>query len=181
MNIKTTLLSLLTLSTLTAPVLAGYEYDGVHLMDGSDFKGNEVVAGEMIDSLTEMGIPVVDGGKNDLPMCEKKGDSYMLGAYAPGPNIMIICTQNGNSELMMETLTHEVVHVIQDARAGINNDEMIVGDRSYFQRLVNALHPSKAQTIQSLYEEKDWAVEVEAFHWEDQPEVVNNELKKFVF
>ena len=63
----------------------------------------------------------------------------------------------------------------------VNNEEMIVGDRSYFNRLVNALHPSKANTIQSLYDEKDWAVEVEAFHFEDQPEVVNNELKKFVF
>ena len=178
---KKFLLSLLAVSSITTPALAGYEYQGVHLMDGNDFEGHEVVATEMINSLTEMGIPVVDGGKNDLPMCERKGDSYMLGAYAPGPNIMIICSQHGDSDLMMETLTHEVVHVIQDARAGLKNEEMIVGDRSYFQRLVNNLHPSKAQTIQSLYEEKDWAIEVEAFHWEDQPEVVNNELKKFVF
>ena len=82
MNLKNTLLGLVTLAgTVTAPAMAGYQYDGVYLMDGSDFTGNEVLATEMINNLTEMGIPVVDGGLNDLPMCESQGDRILLGLH----------------------------------------------------------------------------------------------------
>ena len=49
MNFKTILLSALTtISTVATPVTAGYQYQGIHLMDGSDFKGNEVLANDMI-------------------------------------------------------------------------------------------------------------------------------------
>ncbi len=66
MNLKSLLLSALTLGSVVAPTAnAGYVYEGYHLMDGSDFPGYEVVATPMIQALTEMGVPVVDGGKNE--------------------------------------------------------------------------------------------------------------------
>ena len=62
MNFRNTLLSLITLTgTVTTPALAGYQYQGVQLMDGSDFGPNSLVAGDIINSLNEMGVPVIDG------------------------------------------------------------------------------------------------------------------------
>ena len=182
MNLKNTLLGLVTLAgTVTTPALAGYQYDGVYLMDGSDFTGNEVVATEMINNLNEMGIPVVDGGKNDLPMCESRENSILLGAYAPGPNIMIICSDHGRKDLMFETLVHETVHVIQDARDGLENDTLGEGNDEYLNRLVSDLDPRKADNIVALYDQSDYAVEIEAFYFEDKAETVSNELNRWAF
>ena len=182
MNFKNTLLGLVTLAgTVVTPAMAGYQVDGYHLMDGSDFNGNEAVATEMINNLTEMGIPVLDGGKNDLPMCEAQDDKILLGAYAPGPNVMIICSAHGHKDLMFETLVHETVHVIQDARDGLENSTLVEGSDSYLNDLVSDLDPRKAQNIVSLYDKEDYGVEIEAFYFEDKGEVVNDELKKWVF
>ena len=162
---------------------AGYVYDGVHLMDGSDFVGNEVLAGDMINSLTEMGIPVVDGGKNDLPVCqpdEAKG-SYTLGYYVPADNYMVICTNVAPVALQFETLTHEAVHVIQDARTGIQNDDLIGPGQKTHEKLVDGLADKKIDTIVSLYDKEDWVIETEAFFFEDKPEAVAGALQSWAF
>ena len=72
MNLKKLLLSTLALGSVVAPSAnAGYTYEGYHLMDGSDFKGYERMATPMIQALTKLGVPVVDGGKNDIEMCSR--------------------------------------------------------------------------------------------------------------
>ena len=181
MNIRNTLLSLLTLSTVTAPVLAGYQYDGVHLMDGSDFGSHEVLATDIINSLTEMGIPVLDGSKNEMKQCLPQGDRITLGFYAPQPNIMVICTDSVPVWLQMETLTHESVHVIQDARAGLNNSSLGEASDEVLYKLVTNMDNSKVANIANLYDKEDWNVEVEAFYYETQPQVVANELRTWAF
>ena len=182
MNIKTTLLSLLSLTaTVATPALAGYQYQGVTLMDGSDFGIHSKLATPMIEALTEVGVPVVDGGKNGIPMCKPEGNKIILGFYVPSNNIMVICTSHGNKGLMMETLTHESVHVIQDLRTGIENSELDGGSNQYLSKLANNLHPQKVNIISSLYPKKDWAVETEAFYFEDKPQTVVNEIRKWAF
>ena len=181
MNIKTTLLSLLTLSTLSAPALAGYQVDGYHLMDGSDFGKDEVVATDMINSLTEMGIPVLDGSKNDFKQCLPQDDKTILGFYSPGHNVMVICTKSVPVWLQMETLTHESVHVIQDARTGINNSTLGEASDEVLYKLVSNMDEKKVSTIANLYDESDWNVEVEAFYFETRPQVVANELRTWAF
>ena len=183
MNIKTTLLSLLTLTgTVTAPALAGYQYQGVSLMDGSDFGPHSVVAGDIINSLNELGVPVIDGGVENLPQCNPRKDgSYTLGFYVPSRNIMAICTDHGNQDLILETLVHESVHVIQDARAGINNGDLGEGNSDYLSKLANDLHPEKVSIISNLYDRKDWNYEVEAFYFEDKPQAVAQELRTWAF
>ena len=182
MNIKTTLLSLLTLSTLSAPTLAGYQVDGYHLMDGGDFgSANEVLATDMISSLTEMGIPVLDGSKNDFKQCMPQKDRQILGFYASVENIMVICTKSIPLSLQMETLTHESVHVIQDARAGLNNHSLGEAPDEVLYKLVTNMDENKVSTIANLYDKKDWNVEVEAFFFETRPQAVANELRTWAF
>ena len=183
MNLRHTLLSLLTLtSTITAPALAGYQYQGTQLMDGSDFGVNSQVAGDIINSLNELGVPVVDGGVENLPQCEpKKNGSYTLGFYIPSMNIMAICTAHGNQDLILETLVHESVHVLQDVRTGIDNSKLDAGSSQYLSKLANDLHPEKVSIISNLYDKKDWGYEVEAFYFENKPQVVANELRRWAF
>ena len=111
MNFKTfTLTALTALTTVTAPAAqAGYMVDGYHLMDGSDFIGHEAVATQLVDGLAELGIPVLDGGKEKLEICEERNEKGYgtLGFYVPSHNVMAICTQNtGYGDLALETLTH---------------------------------------------------------------------------
>jgi hypothetical protein len=183
MNLRNTLLSLLTLTgTVTSPVLAGYQYQGVSLMDGSDFGSNSQVAGDIINSLNELGVPVIDGGVENLPQCEpNENGSYTLGFYVPSRNIMAICTDHGNQDLILETLVHEAVHVIQDARAGIDNGQLGEGNSDYLSKLADGLDTNKANIIVNLYDKEDWNVELEAFYFESQPQVVANELRSWAF
>ena len=182
MNFKALLLSALTLGSVVAPAAnAGYVYEGYHLMDGSDFGGYERVATPMIEALNEMGVPVVDGGKNDVEMCIPKEESYTLGFYVPASNVMVICTKSIPGWLQMETLTHETVHVIQDARVGINNAELGEAPTDHLISLANDMAEEKMSTIYSLYDESDYAVEIEAFYFETQPQAVVNEIQKWAF
>ena len=184
MNIKTLGLGLLTtLATVTTPALAGYEVQGYHLMDGTDFgPQNEAVATQIIDDLTEMGIPVLDGGKNDVAHCEHREDgSQTLGFYVPSDDFMVVCTDGIDTDLQMETLVHETVHVIQDARDGIDNGSLVGPEGEYLQAVVNALHPQKANLITTLYDREDWEIEAEAFLFETEGQEVATELAKWVF
>ena len=182
MNLKSLLLSALTLGSVVAPTAnAGYVYEGYHLMDGNDFPGYEVMATPMIQALTEMGVPVVDGGKNDVEMCLPKEDKMTLGFYVPASNVMVICTKSIPGWLQMETLTHETVHVIQDARAGINNGDLEEAPQTHLINLANNMDPDKMNIIYSLYDQDQYAVEIEAFYFETRPQVVVNEIQRWAF
>ncbi len=182
MNFKKLLLSTLALGSVVAPSAnAGYTYEGYHLMDGSDFPGYERMATPMIQALTEMGVPVVDGGKNNVEMCIPEEEKMTLGFYVPASNVMVICTKSIPGWLQMETLTHETVHVIQDARAGINNGDLGEAPTDHLITLANEMDPDKMNIIYSLYDESDYAVEVEAFYFETQPQAVVNEIQKWAF
>ena len=177
--------ALTTLATVAGGAAqAGYVYQGYHLMDGSDFVGHEAVATQMIGGLSELGIPVIDGGKEKLEVCEERNEEGFgtLGFYVPSMNVMAICTQStGYGDMAMETLTHETVHVIQDARDGIENDTLVEGDAPYLMNLATGLGPQTYGFITEAYDEADWAVEVEAFYFETQPEAVAEELTRWAF
>ena len=182
MNFKTILLSALTtVATVATPVLAGYQYEGIHLMDGSDFTGNEILANDMIVSLNELGIPVVDGGKERLALCEPGENSYTMGFYVPAKNFMVICTNTTDTDEQFEVLTHEVVHVIQDARTGIDSSTLGETNSTTHYQLASNLSDDDVTTITSLYDEEDWVVETEAFFYQDKPQVVANELRRWAF
>ena len=185
-NIKTlTLAGLTALATVAGSAAqAGYMYEGYHLMDGSDFTGNEAIATQLIEGLTEMGIPVLDGGKEKLEICEERTEEGYgtLGFYVPSHNVMAICTQNtGYGDQALETLTHETVHAIQDARDGLDNDTLGEGTTPYLMNLASGLGQRTYKFITEAYDQDDWAVEVEAWYFESQPEVVAEELTRWAF
>ena len=179
---KVALGTLTTLATVAPGAMAGYEVEGYHFMDGTDFgPQNEVVATQIINNLTEMGVPVLDGTKNEFKQCVPQDDRMTLGFYVPSQNFMVVCTGNLPLDLQMETLVHETVHVIQDARDGIENDTLVGPEGNYYKNVVSALSDRKEQTIVSLYDKEDWAIEAEAFLFETQGQTVANELDTFKF
>ena len=179
---KITLGTVTTLATIVPSAMAGYQVEGYHLMDGNDFgNNNKAVATQIVKNLTEVGVPVLDGGKNNIEACHPQEDRQTLGFYVPSHNFMVVCTDGIPTDLQMETLVHETVHVIQDARDGIENDTLVGPKGQYYKNVVSALSPLKEQTITSLYDREDWAIEAEAFLFESHGQVVANELETFVF
>ena len=179
---KKALLSLLAVSSLATPAIAGYSVDGYHFMSGDDFGKYSSSASQLLSSLDDVGVVVLDGNKNDIVHCDPKEDgSRVLGFYAPKYNLMVICTNNDiPSWVQFETLVHETVHVVQDARDGIDNDTLVGPSGEYRSWLGKVLNPQKRDNIMAMYDQKDWAIEAEAFHFENQPEAVNNELRKYI-
>ena len=180
---KVTLGTITTLATIVPSALAGYQVEGYHLMDGNDFgPQHKAVATQLIDTLTEIGVPVFDGGKNNIEICVPNEDgSQTLGYYVPSKDYMVVCTDGIDNDLQMETLVHETVHVIQDLRDGLDNDSLVGPEGEYFQKLADGLPTYKANTITSMYDREDWAIEAEAFFFEDKGQIVANELDTFKF
>ena len=175
--------TLTTLATITTPALATYEVDGYHFMDGSEFGENSSLANEMINSLDDHGVSVLDGVANNIKVCDPEEDgSRVLGFYSPKYNFMVVCSSSDiPTWLMFETLVHETVHVIQDLRDGIDNESLVGPQGEYMSFLGKNLNPAKAENIQNMYQPEDWAIESEAFYFETQPQVVLNELQSFEF
>ena len=183
MNFKALGFGLLaTVATIVGGVAeAGYVVKGVHLMDSNDFgRHNANLSQSMITSLNEMGIPVIDGGKQKIDICvpDPNSGSYTLGYYVPADNYIVICTNVSNKDQQFETLTHEIVHVIQDARKGLDNDKMGDGATS---QIIKKMTQAKYDDVRELYPSEHWALEFEAFHYQDQPVAVATELAKWAF
>ena len=169
---------LTTLATIAPGAQAGYVSGGYHFMSGDDFGPRyEAQATQFLKGLDELGVSVIDGTKNELPQCENK----TLGFYSGHYNVMAICTQGVPNWLKFETLVHETVHVIQDARDGIDNDSLEAGNTSYLGRLVDGLDDNRVELIEGSYDRSHWALEVEAFYFETRPSVVLDELDRWVF
>ena len=177
---KTLLGTLSLLSTITPSVLSGEQIGEYHFMTGEDFGEHEALATQLIDTLSEMDVPVLDGTKNELPQCISKR-STVLGFYSPKHDIMVICTEGVPDWLKFETLVHESVHVIQDARDGLENDTLEAGSERYIYNLSTDLAKKKLHLIHQSYPQSQWDIEVEAFYFETQPHVVLDELKRWVF
>tara|TARA_Y100000589_G_C27129971_1_gene620179 strand:+ start:412 stop:960 length:549 start_codon:yes stop_codon:yes gene_type:complete len=182
MNIltKTLLGTLSLLSTITATVLSGEQIGKYHFMTGEDFGEHEALATQLIDTLNQMNVPVLDGTKNELSQCTSK-TSNVLGYYSAKHDVMVICTKDVPDWLRFETLVHETVHVIQDARDGLENDTLGQPGRSYISTLYGDLAKKKRRLIRESYPQSQWNVEVEAFYFETKPQVVLNELKTWAF
>ena len=78
-------------------------------------------------------------------------------------------------------MVHETVHVIQDARDGLENDTLDAGISHYISNLSGDLAKKSFRLIRESYPQSQWDIEVEAFYFETQPEVVLSELKKWAF
>ena len=177
-NLKKLALTALTAAAATAaPAQAGYEVNGYHIMDATDFNAPQ---GRIVKALQELNIPVLDGGKMELEHCEPlENGAYRLGFYVPSHNFMVLCTNNGDAAQMNQTLTHEAVHVLQDIRAGFSNGDIEV-DEYKIEYLASHLPQSEVEIIVNLYEKDQWAAEIEARALQDNPLAVADKLEQSV-
>ena len=177
-NLKKFALTALAAAAATAaPAQAGYEVNGYHFMDATDFNAPQ---GRIVKALQELNIPVLDGGKMELEHCEPlENGAYRLGFYVPSHNFMVLCTNNGDQKRMEQTLTHEAVHVIQDIRGGFHNEEIVTNDRgiNYF---AQHLPQSEVDLIVNLYDREQWPAEIEARALQDNPLAVADKLEQSV-
>ena len=166
-NFKSLLLT--TLAT-TATIIGGgaqaYEvHDGIGFYTPDDFTGAHA---EIVEGLNELEIPVVDGSTIE-GACEAEPGFILYGFYHPGENFMVLCSDGLTQNEIESTLVHEAVHAYQDYRAGIHNGELSVPDmRSLFTQLPREFQ----ENILHTYDESDWAVETEAWFFQDKPEAV---------
>ena len=169
------------LLTLGTPAMAGYVTDdGYTIMTAESFTPAHA---PLVQALTEAGVPIVDGnGQTELPQCkvDPKSQSVLMGFYAPAFNIVVLCTDNFNSKAQLsQTLTHEAVHLVQDASVGLDNEGIeTIGN---WKSLVPDLSEDHVYAIENFYPQEQWGLEVEARTLETEPEIVTNLVKKFVF
>jgi hypothetical protein len=177
MNTTTkTLLGTLSLLSIIAPSTQARYIQFMSADDfGSDYKAQ---AKQFIEGLDDLGVPVINGTKSNANECDANN---VLGFYSSIHNIMTICTQGVPYWLRFETLVHETVHVIQDARDGLDNDNLEPGTVFYVTGLYNRLSDRKTRLILKHYDKEQWPVEVEAYYFETRPQKVLNELKRWAF
>jgi hypothetical protein len=172
-------LTLATIATLTtiAPAQAGFlAQDGTPLMDTTDFPATHAT---LVETIYNAGVPIVDGGKMELAQCLDTSKGYLMGFYQPSANIMVICTNNGDATSQAQTLTHEAMHLVQDAGHGLHNDDCeTIGD---WKALVPNLSAKHVSEIEQFYTQDQWGNEVEARTFENDPDRVAGMINKFVF
>jgi hypothetical protein len=131
-------------------------------------------------AIEDAGVPVYDG--RDLPqICQREGYT-VYAAYSPVADAIIMCPNAiPNAEMYVESFTHEAVHLVQDCRAGLRNEEMYVGDEDYVISVAKALPEHKFTNIIRSYSEEDYIYEIEAFYFETKPLAVAEGVQNFCF
>ena len=123
------------------------------------------------------GVPVLDGAGS--PICEIKNGAVPYAFYNYKHNAILVCTNNGTTpEKFVQSYTHEAVHLAQDCRSGLGDLTLYPGSEAYIRNLISRLSPELAQNIRDVYDEEDYAVEVEAFSFQDRPLEVARTLSK---
>jgi hypothetical protein len=160
---KVALTALTALATLAPTANAKFQdKHGNTFYEPTDFQGAHAT---LVKRLNQVGVPVLDGRGTNL--CANEN---VLGWYTGEKNFMVICY--GDQALRAETLAHEAMHVVQDCRAGLNNNDLhITKNRYRFSQVVKGLG-YKADLIINQYDKEDWDIEAEAFYYETRPAAV---------
>ena len=97
-------------------------------------------------------------------------DENVLAGYMSYADRFIVCPGNiKNREEAAEVIRHELVHVIQDCKAGIENYESEpILTRSEHRTALNSLPSSITHHIHSYYDQMYWVFEIEAYYLQNQ-------------
>ena len=172
-NLKALALTALTLAATVAPTVQARPADRVVTPDRVPATHRALA-----QTINKVGVTIYDG--RNTKICQPTEKGATLGYYQFHANYVVLCTNNGNMGDMLETLAHEAVHLAQDCKFGGVASKQI-GPLGDWKKLVDTLPAYKAETIVNLYDKEDWAVEVEAFYFEDNAQAANNLVKKFCF
>lgn len=135
----------------------------------------------LAQKLNDIGVRIWDGRNGEN--CKPDEDGYTRGYYNYVNNYVVLCTNNGTMGEMLQTLTHEAVHVVQDCYAGgiYTNDIQPTNKPTELRKLAQRLPAHKAQNIMRAYDQEDWDFEVEAFYFETSPSKTLAGLNRFCF
>ena len=179
MNFKALALTALTVAaTVSAPVANAkdFRFAGMKRYTASNFTHPTVK--QIVRHLDRIGVPVLDGLANGFKQCLPQGGGMVaMGFYSPAHNMMVLCTNNGGSAKMVETLIHEATHTIQDCRAGFLNARM---DRSRLAPAYAAsLTPREVYLVRDHYPANQHDHEFEARFNERHPQRVVDGLAQY--
>ena len=175
-NITFGLAAAATAFVAPAPAQAGFVVEGIPFMDQADFPAR---AHGVVTALYEAGVPIVDGGKAQIDDCKPQEEGVLFGYYDFHDNYMVLCTNNMNETEMVQTLVHEAVHTVQDCRTGIASKSIAVGEGTA--NLWAGLSAQHKEEIQKFYEPEQHLEEIEARHFENNPQAVEQGLRTFCF
>ena len=176
-KIKALALTALTVAATAAPVAANpFKFVGMKQYTADNFSHPTVK--EIANHLQRIGVPILDGLDNGFKQClPMKGGMVAMGFYSPEYNMMVLCTNNGDSSQMVETLIHEATHTAQDCRAGLNNRQMATS------RLAPAyaasLSPREVDMVKEVYPTNQHDHEFEARFNEEHPQRVVDALAQY--
>ena len=85
----------------------------------------------------------------------------ILGYYSAKHDVMVIYTKDVPNWLRFETLVHETVHVIQDARDGLENDTLDRYFSLHFHPIWRSGLRRASNLIRESYPQSQWDIEVE--------------------
>ena len=172
-NFKALALTALTLAATVAPVAQARPADRIVTPDRVP-----VTHRALAQVINKVGVTIYDG--RNTKTCQPTKEGATLGYYQFHDNFVVLCTNNGNMGLMLETLAHEAVHLAQDCKFG-GVDSKQIGPLGDWKKLAAKLPQYKVDTITKFYDKSDWAVEVEAFYFEDSAKSATQLVNRFCF
>ncbi len=176
-KVKTLALTALAVAATAAPAAANsFKFAGMKQYTADNFSHPTVK--QIANHLQRIGVPILDGLDNGFQQCMPQANGMVaMGFYSPEYNMMVLCTNNGGSNVMVSTLIHEATHTIQDCRAGLNNARM---DRSRLAPAYAAsLTPREVYLVRDHYPSNQHDHEFEARFNERNPQRVVNGLARY--
>ena len=175
--LKTLLLTTLTAASLAAPAAANsFKFAGMKQYTADNFTHPTVK--EIANQLQRIGVPILDGLDNGFKQClPMKSGMVAMGFYSPEYNMMVLCTNNGTSTQMVETLIHEATHTAQDCRAGLDNALMATSNLA--PAYAASLSPREVHMVREVYPANQHDHEFEARFNEEHPQRVVAALAQY--
>ena len=176
-KIKALALTALTVAATAAPAAANpFKFVGMKQYTADNFSHPTVK--QIANQLQRIGVPILDGLDNGFKQCMPMADGMVaLGFYSPEYNMMVLCTNNGDSTQMVETLIHEATHTAQDCRAGLDNARMETSNLA--PAYAASLTPREVHMVREVYPANQHDHEFEARFNEDHPQRVVAALAQY--
>ena len=130
-------------------------------------------------TVNTFGVPIIDGSKSGFKECKPSNGAVTFGFYSASLNGMVLCTANGSFELMKQTFVHEIMHMVQDCRAGLGNSSLRDKDGNLTKLQYSSLSNSHKHNIHNLYSGHAAIYEIEARELEDSPRIAWKYLVKY--
>ena len=170
----------LALSTLCIPqVQASGVTDSIEFFTPEELIALGTSPG-LVRTVQQLNVAVVKGDET-FPFCSRDGFVTRAGYNTVG-NFIIICLNHSTPQTIPGSFTHEVVHLVQDCKAGLHNEHLMAGTPLQVRNLWDyGLTEAQRENIKRSYVPDDWDLETEAFFFQARPDVVQKAVATFCF